>query len=53
MNILELIQEIDQKNQEAMFHLENGDTPKAMQTLELNYDLIATLYKQTKEHQNG
>lgn len=53
MNILELIQEIDQKNQEAMRLIELNDQAKAMQALELNYDLIETLYKLAKEQPNG
>jgi len=51
--LLELIQEADQKNQEAMQYIDKGEPDKAMQTLALNYDLLGTIYELTRELKNG
>lgn len=47
--ILELIHEIGQKNQEALHWLESGEPHNAMQTLELNYEIVESVYRMTKE----
>jgi len=49
--LLELIQETDQKNQLAMNYIDNGEPQKAMQTLALNYDLLGTIHDLLREIQ--
>jgi len=49
--LLELIQETDQKNQLAMHYIDNGEPQKAMQTLALNYDLLGTIHDLLREIQ--
>jgi hypothetical protein len=51
--ILELVHEADQKNQEVMSYIDNGETDKAMQNLALNYDLLGTIYELLKDYNNA